>query len=455
MVDRTGTGLREIGMNTPLKSALRMALGLSWMLPLCAAAQDVPATLLRILPPEALVQGALDDSLELQAARAAVDRVLAEAELRQRGPHEASLTADWLRRDVDQEGRFSEWNLGISQALRWPEKRGIDHATAARMTDLARATAEDVRHQVALDLLQSWMQWRVASDLMRSVAAREAATQREWQAMQTQWQVGQASAAELDALTQLQAEVRAEALVVQQHQQAAESALRTRYPQLVPQISEDVPELPLPERLSPPEEGWWTVVESHSHELEMVRQQMLIADLAANRQAAERRPDPTLGLRVLSERDGAERGVGLTLSIPLGVARRGWQAQQATAYAAELGARLDAEVREMKLALQQREQAANALWQQWQAWQAAALAAETRAERLKIGWELGDVAFDLLLQSRRAAAEARTREIEARAAVHLANAGLLLDAHAFWLGHPSHESQETDRQRAGDGLSAQ
>ncbi len=429
-------------MSRSLRGSLRAVLGLSLWLPLGGIAQEVPNALLRILPPESLVQRALDDSLELQAARAGLDRARAEAELRRRGPHEPTLSADWLRREVDQEGRFGEWNLGVSQTLRWPSKRAIDQATAVRMTDMARAMAEDVRHQVALDLLQSWMQWHAAEALLHSAAQRETAAESEWQAVQTRWQVGDISAAERDAMAQRRAEVRAEALQATQRQQAAASQLRVRYPLLTPLLSADLPELPEPEPLSAPQGGWWARVQSHSHELEVFRQQSAIADLESDRQAAERRPDPTLGLRVLSERDGAERGVGLSLSIPFGVARRDWQAQQAAAQAAEVAGTLAAQIREMELAVQQREQAASALWQQWQAWQAAALAAEARADRMNTGWELGEVAFESLLQSRRAAAEARTREIEGRVAVHVANAELLLDAHVFWLAHAAHEAAE-------------
>ena len=109
----------------------------------------------------------------------------------------------------------------------------------------------------------------------------------------------------------------------------------------------------------------------------------------------------------------------------------------------QVRASVQAEIREMKLALAQREQAAAALWQQWQAWQDAAIAAESRATRLSTGWALGEVSFDVLVQARRSAAEARTREIEARASVHAANAGLFLDAHGFWLDRPSHASHET------------
>lgn len=430
-------------MSTRWGNRQRTVLWLSLLWPLGSAALEVPPTLLQILPPEPLVQSTLQESLALQSASAGVDRALAEAALRRRGPHEASVNAEWLRRDVDQEGRFGEWNVGMSKAIRWPDKRAIDQATATRMTELAHAAAEDVRHQVAMDLLQTWMQWRVANELVQSALTREEASQREWQAIDARWRVGQASAAERDALTQLLAEVRAETLVVQQRQQAAEAQLRLRYPRLIPVLSESLSALPAPENLPAPPGGWWTVVEQHSHELEVLRQRAAIADLESDRQAAERHPDPTLGFRVLSERDGAERGVGLTLSIPLGTVRRGLQAQQAAAAAAELGASVQAEIREMKLALAQREQAAAALWQQWQAWQDAAIAAESRATRLSTGWALGEVSFDVLVQARRSAAEARTREIEARASVHAANAGLFLDAHAFWLDRPSHESHET------------
>ena len=124
-----------------------------------------------------------------------MDRALAEAALRRRGPHEASVNAEWLRREVDQEGRFGEWNVGVSKAIRWPDKRAIDQATATHITELAHVTAEDVRHQVAMDLLQTWMQWRVANELVQSALTREEASQREWQAIDARWRVGQSSAA--------------------------------------------------------------------------------------------------------------------------------------------------------------------------------------------------------------------------------------------------------------------
>jgi len=95
-------------MRTRWGNRQRTVLWLSLLWPLGSAALEVPPTLLQILPPEPLVQSTLQESLALQSASAGVDRALAEAALRRRGPHEASVNAEWLRRDVDQEGRFGE-----------------------------------------------------------------------------------------------------------------------------------------------------------------------------------------------------------------------------------------------------------------------------------------------------------------------------------------------------------
>ncbi|MGW8127042.1 MAG: hypothetical protein ACWGG5_00965 [Stenotrophomonas sp.] len=60
---------------------------------------------------------------------------------------------------------------------------------------------------------------------------------------------------------------------------------------------------------------------SRSHEIGAAEREAERLERAALRARAERRPDPSVGLRWLDERGGEERSLGVVVSIPFGGAR--------------------------------------------------------------------------------------------------------------------------------------
>ena len=72
------------------------------------------------LPDEALVHAALSDHPSVVAARAKLDAARADARVRSKGPHEILFTGNYLRRSVDTEGAFDEYDAQLSRAFRLP-----------------------------------------------------------------------------------------------------------------------------------------------------------------------------------------------------------------------------------------------------------------------------------------------------------------------------------------------
>jgi cobalt-zinc-cadmium efflux system outer membrane protein len=64
-------------------------------------------------------------------------------------------------------------------------------------------------------------------------------------------------------------------------------------------------------------DGWIEAVLQHNHELGLARAESARARISASRSDAERRPDPSIGVRMARERSGEERLLGVSLSIPL------------------------------------------------------------------------------------------------------------------------------------------
>jgi outer membrane protein TolC len=60
---------------------------------------------------------------------------------------------------------------------------------------------------------------------------------------------------------------------------------------------------------------WIQAILEHNHELGVARAESARARIGASRADAERRPDPSLGVHMMRERDGEERVLGVSLSI--------------------------------------------------------------------------------------------------------------------------------------------
>jgi len=144
-------------------------------------------------------------------------------------------------------------------------------------------------------------------------------------------------------------------------------------------------------------------------------------------------PDPTLGLRTFNERVGEETGFGLTLSVPLGVARRSATADRQAAEAAAAEARWARMVREVGRIAETDVIAARSGLAAWKEAATAAQATEVSGGRIQRAYELGERDLADLLVARRQTFEAQRQELAARARANAALLKLALDAHELWL----------------------
>lgn len=401
-----------------MKHALLLCL--AWPLAATAAFPD--------LPPTALVEPALRAHPGVRAALAGVEVGTAQRDQWQAGPHEFNVRlGSAQRRDAGRQ--FQENEIGIERALRLPGKAAQDAAIGASVLAQARHAHGDALHEAGRLLLKTWFGWR-----------RELAAVEEWRAqadlLQRQRLVAEKRVAAGDA-------ARVEALLAAaQHTQAearqAEAEHRARL--AADEIAQHFPTLALPANvpvvapraIEEPFAAWRDKILEHSHELQLARAASHRQQLQAQRLDADRLPDPTLGMRWASERDGQERLVGLQLSLPLPGAAR---AASARAAAAEVGAaaareamvlaKIEAEARRVY-------QQALAAHAQWQRLEAVAARIEENARLLDKAWRLGEGQISDLLNARRQAAEARLAAAQARLDANEARYRLLLDTHRLW-----------------------
>ncbi|MEZ0495730.1 TolC family protein [Sphingomonas sp. IW22] len=393
-----------------------------------ALAQTAPAG---DLPPPELVNRALDAQPGVQAAEARVDAARAEGDALRRGDHEIMAQGTLSRRRVDGDGDYTEYDTTISRAFRLPGKARLDRRAGELGVDVARNNMEDARHQAALTLATLWYDWLTAGELYRNAGAL-VANQREL-SRTTRRRVDLRDAAQLD-LDQAEA-----ALAMAEAQQADAAAQRDRARALLAARFPDLPLPPEPPRLADPAlpgeglERLQTLIVERSHEIGAAVGTAERQAVLARRARRDRFADPSLGLRLFSERGGQEQGAGLFASLPLGGGHRRALADQA---AAEAGA---AEAERLSV---ERLVAGNAAADAaefrsrllaWEASRAAVRRAEASAALSGRGQQLGAIDLADRLYAERQANEARADEIAARAAAARLLLKLRIDAHVLWI----------------------
>lgn len=403
---------------------LLMGLGLLFALPTQAepAAAD--------LPPLEAVARALAMHPMVRAAESGVGLEQARSDQLEAGPHELALVlGKTRRREILTDTHLGDKEVGLQRAFRLPGKRGVDQQLGAAGLAQARAQLGDARHETSRLLLTLWFN-----------TLREAAASREWDAQVTTLRE-QARAArrrvELgdgSALDQSLAEAQLAQAEAQWNQ--AETRLQLARNELAQQF----PGLPLPgngtlAEPQPPEadgQDWREQILGHHHNLAIARAAAQRQRIGAGRAELERLPDPTLGLRWSSERDGQERLFGVQLTIPLpgsgrAAASRGAQAEAEIANAKEALALAQAEAEARRVVTQ-----ADGAYRQWQQQSRVAERMEANARLLDKAWRLGEGQLSELITARRLGIEARLAAAQARTDAHESRYRLLLDAHRLW-----------------------
>ncbi len=408
---------------TPLLTALLA------LLPLGAFAQ--PAADAPDLPLRAQVEDALRGSPAVRAAGSLIDAEEARSRRLAAGTHEwtVRLTDQQRRVRGTPDARYNEWDVGIDRSLRLPGKGELDRQLGSAGIASARIGRGDALHEASRGLLAGWFEW-----LREEAGADQWQRQRELLARQAAAVRRRAELGDAPRLERLQADAalaQADAQLAQARGRAlvAAEALRRLHPALT--LPASVPES-APPAVDGDAAGWIAAILEHNHELGVARAESARARLQASRTDAERRPDPNVGVRMARDRDGEERILGLTLSIPLGGAGRRADADAAVALA-EAGAWREAAVlRKVEAEAAALHRRARAAYAGWQSQQAAAEALVKSADLTERAWQLGEGSLSETLAARRLAHEARLAARVAGLEASEARYRLLLDAHKLW-----------------------
>ena len=385
------------------------------------------------LPPHDVVHEAIDAQPDVIAARARLDAARARAGALAAGTHEFQLDAVAQRRNTDELGgqqRFSESELTLSRAFRLPGKAALDRRIGDAGVAAAELRLDDARHQGARRMLGDWMDWLRAAGHLRTAETTSALVERERNGLARRVELGESARKDLDLLDVERAQARARLLAAQAAVQSARAALHSDFPGLpIPASAPAVdPPLVLPET----PQVWIDRIIARSHEIGALAADADQADARAARARAERIADPTLGFRRLNERGGAETVNGLVLSLPLGGRYRAASARAESAQAAAVHGDVAAMRRDISREAVVTVTAASALGTQWQAQRAALDASAAALQRVRRGWELGEVALAEWLLLQRQHGQIASAEADARADAEQARLRVLVDSHDLW-----------------------
>ncbi len=268
------------------------------------------------LPPEPLAQRALAAQPEVRAAVAAAQATHADSRALAAGSYEWEALLIPQRRSVAPALRYREFEGQISRRIRLPGKAALDRAIGQHADIAANLRIDDATHQAARRLDHDWIGWLRARLLDADAQAQLELMRQARQALARRVQLGDAARRELDTMDAELAQLQAEALRTAAEAEAARKALAVTYPQLP--LPATPPSLPDPAPLPGGVAYWRDLIIARSHEIGIAEQDALRQQQVAARARADRLPDPSIGLRVLDDRGGAERAVGVVLSVPLG-----------------------------------------------------------------------------------------------------------------------------------------
>jgi cobalt-zinc-cadmium efflux system outer membrane protein len=405
---------------------MRLLAPLALLVPLAAAAAGDPAD----LPPVAEVRAAIDSYPSVLAAEAAVAASQAQRRGLNAGPYETQMrlgAGKRRERTLDQD--MNEYELGVERAFRIGSKSELDQSIGDAGVAQARLGVGDAMHEAARSLLRLWFAWMRAAAQGEDWDAQAQILSHQLEIVDKRVGVGDAPRRERLLAESAFAQADTMRLQTRMRAEAARAELTRSFPTIAPPAA--LPQV-MPQPLAHDLAWWRERVLEHNHELAMARAEAERQRLLASRADAERTPDPTLGLRYLSERDDTERVLGVVVTVPFsGAARRAAAdsalaqgdvaAQREAAVLRRLGAEVAALYANASHALGAAERAAS-----------AADGLRRNAELAARAYALGESSLADVLVAQRFAIEARLTATLARLDAAESRYRLMLDAHELW-----------------------
>lgn len=382
------------------------------------------------LPPEAAVKAVILDSPAIQSTRLKKESMIFKGEAIKAGTGELSVRTSLQQRRIPLTNeRFSESSIGLERPIRSWGKSDLDADLSQQMQTLSSIEYSDALHEASRRLMKLW--FAHLRSLADQTITQSSLTLAKSLYQQTSARFAQGEISKVDlALAHAELQRAQAAYEASQAQYASSLAAWTyRYPALKPPVQ--LPPLTLPELMGSLD-AMRTLFLANNHELNMMRADAKRLQLIALRMDKERRPDPTIGVYVTSDRGGAERLVGVSLLIPFSGPARTAQAQSA-----------QAEARASESQVSQLEQQLGAdfeaRWNQFKFKRLAASsllrAAQEQAyavEKSRKAYVLGEYSMSDILNINRAANEHQQAEKQMTLDVLELFALLQLDMHQIW-----------------------
>lgn len=392
------------------------------------------------LPPTDQVNIAIQEQPGVRAAFNLLSAAGATRRALIAGSHEFEASVGAQRRNVTDEGRqYNEWEAQISRAIRLPGKAGLDREIGNSTQQVAALKLSDAEHVAARRLLELWMGWIQASTQAQELSAQQKLLDRERNALSSRVQRGDAAQRELDVMQAEYATLSSQVLAAQSATDIARQKLGNEFPTLTVPLRP--PELPAPEPLPNGLATWKDRIIQESAEIAIAKGEWTRQSQVAARTRAERTPDPTVGVRVMSERGGAEKVVGLVLSIPFGTTYRSAEAERETANASAALMEATRVQRAIEQSAWIRVQTAASTYGQWQSRQQALKAQQAAGGKTRRAWELGEAPLAEYLLAARNLRQAQLDEANARIDALRSALEVRIDAHELWHSRAHDDSQ--------------
>lgn len=422
-----------------IRSSLRsLCIGLApavFMMPSVAAPEA------DYLPTEADVTTAILEHPNVQIALNLVKAAEASRRGLIAGNHEFELSTTAQRRNVIDEGRYyNEWEAQISRPIRLPGKSDLDRSIGDSTLKVAHLKLNDAEHTAARNLLDLWMSWIKTTAQANLLSAQHKLLARERDTVVKRVQKGDASQRELDIIQAEFATLTSTVLAATSAADQSRQLLVGEFPTLV--IPDSPPVLPKPVPLPGGTKTWQDRIVQQSAELAIAKSESTRQSQVAARSRADRTPDPTVGLRLMSERGGAEKVVGVVVSIPFGGEYRRAEAERETANASAAMVELNRMQRAIMQTAWVRVQTATTTYDLWKARELALEAQKAASSKTRRAWELGEAALAEYLLATRNLRQAQLEEASARVDATQAALMVRIDAHEMWHSRLSHT--ETD-----------
>jgi len=390
----------------------------------------LPPDLIRVLPPTAAVERAIAGLPDVVARLRGIDARAADRDRLAAGPYEWTARATLQQRREESGPRYHEQEIGIERGLRWGGKAEQDRKLGAAGIRIARNDYSDAWHESARGVVAAWFAVLRESRAATRLGEQQAQRERALAVVRKRLLAGDIARIELGLAESEAAQARTAQRSALARAAVARAEFTRRFGFAAP--TEPVAALPDPSYEDLDVDRYIEAVLADNHEIKGAEAEAARARLAADRERAELLPDPTVGVHAGRERGGAERIVGVSVSMPIGGPARTARVSQALAEADIADERLRATRSRVVQDAFALATLANAARESWNSLAQTAALAERNADLAERGYSLGELGINELLLARRQATEARSAEETARIGLLETHARLLVDRHALW-----------------------